>query len=193
MQMEKNKKIFFENITIACKNIIPLDAVYLHELIHALVVKDITCITDYLDDEFLSVLLEKIFLHEYYGEATTKASIYNRWVSINLNFDNMYDYENYNTTQSYYKSQVLSIYLYEQYKKMTNYEKKIIFKNIKDILEGNIKIHEFLEIYGLHLRKSEVCNVAIENLQKNKNLDKRILNNEIKKEKQKRREKILKK
>lgn len=165
LKITRENNAFFKKIVISRSNVIPFEAAYIHELMHALTYRNMYVITDCLDIEFLSILLEKIYIYENLKKTETSKEEKNLWNLIK-SYASSIEEKNYTDKQGYYKSNIMATYILTKYKEMTEEEKKEMFSYIIKICTGNLYIHNFFEIYGAYITNQEVKDIAIDSILK---------------------------
>lgn len=156
--------ISFKNITLSkIDNTTPI-ALYAHEIAHVLQIRNPNVITNELDNEFLSIFMEKIINLETKNLEEIKSGNYNRYSDIKFfNFDNILNEKNI-IGQTYYKSNLMAIYLFHLYLNFPADEKINMLKNIKEVFEGKMILENFSKIYNINLYNSELKDVIIDSI-----------------------------
>lgn len=156
---------FFKNIEISKNNLSSLESIYIHECIHMITRKNNKIVTDYLDDEFLNIFIEKLFIEK---EEDQKISTYNKWVSLSNNINGIK--ENNLIAMKYYKSSVLAQYLYELYITFDQSEKNFILYIISSVLNGQLSLHKFLKIYDINLNNKDIVDCALNSMEQSRRI-----------------------
>ncbi|MFI3260464.1 MAG: hypothetical protein R3Y13_01975 [bacterium] len=148
-------------INLSLINEMTLKSSYTHECTHALLEREPGSYRDLYDREFLSIFLEKAVLKK--DSVDFKLTELNRWISIRTtDFENINQINNYSVM--YYNSTVKAIYLYYLYRNMSSFEKQVLMRLIKEILEGRATINMLYNRYNINWDNDDLYNVAIESM-----------------------------
>lgn len=166
VQIYNEEKYLFSNIYISKDYTVSLIAAYAHEITHALTLRNKGIIRDFLDDEFLSIFIEMLMVKD--DEMKLNLNIYNRWIGIRRRNTTQLFSNEPNQVKEYYKSTVLAIFLFSMYNEMTANNQLVLLNQVKEVLNGNVYLHDFLEIYNLRMTNKEVIESSIYSIEKSK-------------------------
>lgn len=173
------EKFSFEGLYLSKICMAPVDVTFSHEIIHALSLTS-GCVLDYLDDELLSILIEKIFIFENYDSTVFELNELNRWIDLKKNLKNSRFVANHNLMLIYYKSNLIATYLFNLYKVLSIDDKKNFFKDIQSILDLSYNMHDFMHDYNLSLLNPDVISSGCESLNSSVEISKILKKNKFK-------------
>ncbi|MFI3260932.1 MAG: hypothetical protein R3Y13_04400 [bacterium] len=150
---------FFDDVTLSKVSISNLQSTYVHELGHMLASKNIYNVADTTNDEFISIFLEYLYLHEDSEEFLNCET--NRWLNVaNTNKGIKADI--------YYTGNTYALFLYYIYRNSTPYVQKEILKDFKTVITGENSVQSFLTTYNLDMSNSDIVKPTLDSINRSK-------------------------
>lgn len=138
-------------------------AIYAHELVHLLTLRNQYAFPNELDKEMLSIFIEKINIKEDSFEYHLNEFI--RWSSLNLGKDNVnFDESTLIKAYMYYNSFIKANYLYHLYRNMNYCQRTILFEAINFVFQGILNMDQFCFMYDIDLNNKNIYDISIDSI-----------------------------
>ena len=161
--MAKETPIYMESIYLGDKYDKLSIGTYMHEITHALLDRHKGVVENYYNDEFLSIFMEKVSVDQIDTSSNNflvKCSEVYRLANVKklLGKVDMYKESspNYKDSLKYIQSSLYAGILFDKYSKATDVQKKAVLDQIKLVLNGKIKLHDFIKNQQLTIEGEEV-------------------------------------
>lgn len=164
---EENKipGLLVNRAVIASKNVSgTLIGSYAHELVHMLTSRTKGLVSDYLEDDILSLFVEKLLNSESSEDYLRSES--NRWAKISRHGLNDLTREGFIDAQRDYKSNVLANHLFSIYQSMSDENKVLLLEDVKETLNGKVLLSDLLNKYGVRLISKSCAKANIDSIEK---------------------------
>lgn len=136
-------------------NITPLDATYAHEIVHALTERNTNQNLNYIEKEFLSILLEKFYMKVTYDKEYYQMYTKNRWLDIKGTVDDL-EKEGDIRVKQYFYANVAANYVVDLFENSDELVKDGIVRNISNALNGIISVEDLIVMYNLNLDNKDL-------------------------------------
>ncbi len=161
--MAKETPIYMESIYLGDKYDKLSIGTYMHEITHALLDRHKGVVENYYNDEFLSIFMEKVSVDQIDTSSNNflvKCSEVYRLANVKklLGKVDMYKESspNYKDSLKYIQSSLYAGILFDKYSKATDVQKKAVLDQIKLVLNGKIKLNDFIKNQQLTIEGEEV-------------------------------------
>ena len=161
--MAKEMPIYMESIYLGDKYDKLSIGTYMHEITHALLDRHKGVVENYYNDEFLSIFMEKVSVDQIDTSSNNflvKCSEVYRLANVKklLGKVDMYKESspNYKDSLKYIQSSLYAGILFDKYSKATDVQKKAVLDQIKLVLNGKIKLNDFIKNQQLTIEGEEV-------------------------------------
>ena len=161
--MAKETPIYMESIYLGDKYDKLSIGTYMHEITHALLDRHKGVVENYYNDEFLSIFMEKVSVDQIDTSSNNflvKCSEVYRLANVKklLGKVDMYKESspNYKDSLKYIQSSLYAGILFDRYSKATDVQKKAVLDQIKLVLNGKIKLNDFIKNQQLTIEGEEV-------------------------------------
>lgn len=161
--MAKETPIYMESIYLGDKYDKLSIGTYMHEITHALLDRHKGIVENYYNDEFLSIFMEKVSVDQIDTSSNNflvKCSEVYRLANVKklLGKVDMYKESspNYKDSLKYIQSSLYAGILFDRYSKATDVQKKAVLDQIKLVLNGKIKLNDFIKNQQLTIEGEEV-------------------------------------
>ena len=161
--MAKETPIYMESIYLGDKYDKLSIGTYMHEITHALLDRHKGVVENYYNDEFLSIFMEKVSVDQIDTSSNNflvKCSEVYRLANVKklLGKVDMYKESspNYKDSLKYIQSSLYAGILFDKYSKATDVQKKAVLDQIKLVLNGKIKLNDFIKNQQLTIESEEV-------------------------------------
>ena len=161
--MAKETPIYMESIYLGDKYDKLSIGTYMHEITHALLDRHKGVVENYYNDEFLSIFMEIVSVDQIDTSSNNflvKCSEVYRLANVKklLGKVDMYKESspNYKDSLKYIQSSLYAGILFDKYSKATDVQKKAVLDQIKLVLNGKIKLNDFIKNQQLTIEGEEV-------------------------------------
>ena len=161
--MAKETPIYMESIYLGDKYDKLSIGTYMHEITHALLDRHKGVVENYYNDEFLSIFMEKVSVDQIdtssnnflvkCSEVYRLANVKKLLGKVDMNKESS---PNYKDSLKYIQSSLYAGILFDKYSKATDVQKKAVLDQIKLVLNGKIKLNDFIKNQQFTIEGEEV-------------------------------------